>query len=115
MSVHTSLLSVIHIRDADVPFVSSAKILCVTLDSNLSVNNACKTLYIQIKLISSMRFLLITQATQTLVCRLVLSQIIVALYSQVLLSICQTNFKKVQNTGRLVCTAKNSGYIQSTL
>ena len=113
MSVHTSLLSVIHIRDADVPFVSSAKILYVTLDSNLSVNNTCKTLYIQI---SSMRCLLITQATQTLVCRLVLSQIIVALYSQVLLSICQTNFKTAQNTvARLVRTAKNSDYIQSTL
>ena len=32
MSVHTSLLSVIHIGDADVPLVSSVKNFGVTLD-----------------------------------------------------------------------------------
>ena len=37
MSVHSPLPSVIHIGDADVPFVSSVKNLGVTLDSNLSM------------------------------------------------------------------------------
>ena len=68
MSVHSPLPSVIHIRDADVPFVSSVKNLGVTLDLNLSmsqhISNTCKTTYIQIRHISSIRHLLTTQATQ---------------------------------------------------
>ena len=79
MSVHSPLLSVIRIGDADVPFVSSVKNLGVTLDSNLSmsqhVSNTCKAAYIQIRHISSIRHLLTTQATQTLVCSLVLSRL----------------------------------------
>ena len=67
MSVHSPLPSVIHI----VSFVSSVKNLGVTLDSNLSmsqhVSNTCKATYIQIRHISSIRHLLTTQATQTLV------------------------------------------------
>ena len=47
MSIHTSLPSVIHIEDADVPFVFSVIKLGVTLDSNRSksqhINNTCKT------------------------------------------------------------------------
>ena len=46
------LLSVIHIGDADAPFVSFVKKLGVTLDSNLSMprhmNTMCKTIYRQI-------------------------------------------------------------------
>ena len=38
MSVNSPLPSVIHIGDADVPFVSSVKNLGVTLDSNLSMS-----------------------------------------------------------------------------
>ena len=38
MSVHSPLPSVIHIGDADVPFVSSVKNFGVTLDSNLSMS-----------------------------------------------------------------------------
>ena len=38
MSVNCPLPSVIHIGDADVPFVSSVKNLGVTLDSNLSMS-----------------------------------------------------------------------------
>ena len=53
ISVHTSLLSVIHIGDTNIPFVSFLKNLGVTLDSNLSmsqhINNTCKTAYIQIR------------------------------------------------------------------
>ena len=71
MSVHSPLPSVIHIGDADVPFVSSVKNLGVTLDSNLSmsqhISNTCKAAYILIRHISSIRHLLTTQATQTLV------------------------------------------------
>ena len=59
MSIHTSLPSVIHIGYTDVPFVSSVKNLGVTLDSNLSmsqhINNTCKTAYVQIRHISSIR------------------------------------------------------------
>ena len=77
--VHSPLPSVIHIGDADVPFVSSVKNLGVTLDSNLSmsqdISNTCKAAYIQIRHVSSIRHLLTTQATQTLVCSLVLSRL----------------------------------------
>ena len=76
---NTSLPSVIHIGDTDVPFVSSLKNLGVTLDSNPSMsqhlNNTCKTAYIQIRHISSIRHLLTTQATQILVGSLVLSEL----------------------------------------
>ena len=80
MSVHSPMLSVIHIGDADVPFVSSVKNLGVTLDSNLSmsqhISNTCKAAYIQIRHISSIRHLnLTTQTTQTLVCSRVLSRL----------------------------------------
>ena len=53
LSVHSPLPSVIHIGDADVPFVSSVKNLGVTLDSNHSmsqhISNTCKAAYIQIR------------------------------------------------------------------
>ena len=79
MSVDSHLPSAIHIGHADVPFVSSVKNLGVTLDSNLSmsqqISNTCKAEYIQIRHISSIRHLLTTQATQTLVCSLVLSRL----------------------------------------
>ena len=62
MSVHSPLPSVIHIGDADVPFVSSVKNLGVTLDSNLSmsqhISNTCKAAYIQIRHVSSIWHLL---------------------------------------------------------
>ena len=79
MSAHSPLPSVIHIGDADIPFVSSVKIFCITLDSNLSmsqhISNTCKATYIPIRQISFIRHLLTTQATQTLVCSLVLSRL----------------------------------------
>ena len=66
MPVHSPLPSVIHIRDADVPFISSVKNLGVTLDLNLSmsqhISNTCKAPYIQIKHISSIWHFLTTQA-----------------------------------------------------
>ena len=79
ISVHSPLPCVIHIGDADVPFVSSVKNLGVTLDSNLSmfqhISNTCKAAYIQIRHISSIRHLLTNQTTQTLVRSLVLSRL----------------------------------------
>ena len=121
MSVHSPLPSVIHIGDADVPFVSSVKSLGVTLDSNLSmsqhISNTCKAAYIQIRHISSIRHLLTTQATQTLVCSLVLSRLD---YCNSLLSGCPQylldKLQKVQNAAaRLVCKAKKSDHIHPIL
>ena len=121
MSVHSPLPSVIHIGDADVPFVSSVKNLGVTLDSNLSmsqhISNTCKASYIQIRHISSIRHLLTTQATQTLVCSLVLSRLD---YCNSLLSGCPQylldKLQKVQNAAaRLVCKAKKSDHIHPIL
>ena len=121
MSVHSPLPSGIHIGDADVPFVSSVKNLGVTLDSNLSmsqhISNTCKAAYIQIRHISSIRRLLTTQATQTLVCSLVLSRLD---YCNSLLSGCPQylldKLQKVQNAAaRLVCKAKKSDHIHPIL
>ena len=121
MSIHTSLLSVIHIGDADVPFVSSVKNLSVTLDTNLSmsqhINNTCKTAYIQIRHISSIRHLLTTKVTQTLVRSLILSRLD---YCNFILSGCPQHLldtiQKVQNAAaRLVCKAKKSDRIKAIL
>ena len=117
MSVHCLLPSVIHIGDADVLFVSSVKNLGVTLDSNLSmsqhISNTCKAAYIKIRHIRSIRHLLTTQATQTLVCSLVLSRLD---YCNSLLSGCPQylldKLQKVQNAAaRLVYKAKKSDHI----
>ena len=121
MSVHSPLRSVIHIGDADVPFVSSVKKLGVTLDSNLSkpqhISNTCKAAYIQIRYIGSIRHLLTTQATQTLVCSLVLSRLD---YCNSLLSDCPQylldKLQKVQNAAaRLVGKANKSDHIHPIL
>ena len=121
MSVHSPLPSVIHIGDANVPFVSSVKNLSVTLDLNLSmsqhISNTCKAAYIQIRHISSIRHLLTTQATQTLVCSLVLSRLDCCNSS---LSGCPQylldKLQKVQNAAaRLVCKAKKSDHIHPIL
>ena len=121
MSVHSPLPSVIHIGDADVPFVSSVKNLGVTMNSNLSmsqhISNTCKAAYIQIRHISSVRHLLTIQATQTLVCSLVLSRLD---YCNSLLSGCPQylldKLQKVQNAAaRLVCKAKKSDHIHPIL
>ena len=113
--------TVIHIGDADVPFVSSVKNLGVTLDSNLSksqhISNTCKDAYIQIRHISSIRHLLTIQAAQTLVCCLVLSRLD---FCNSFLSGCPQylldKLQKVQNAAaRLVCKAKKSDHIHPIL
>ena len=121
MSVHSPLQSVIHIEDADVPFVSSVKNLGVTLASNLSmsqlISNTCKAAYIQIRHISSIRHLFTTQATQTLVCSLVLSRLD---YCNSLFSGCPQylldKLQKVQNAAaRLACKATKFDHIHPIL
>ena len=121
MSVHSPLPSVIHIGDADVPFVSSVKNLGVTLYSNLSksqhISNTCKAAYIQVRYIGSIRHLLTTQATQTLVCSLVLSRLD---YCNSLFSGCpQYLLDKLQKflnaAARLVCKANKSDHIHPIL
>ena len=92
-----------------------------TLDSYLSmsqhISNTCKAAYIQIKRISSIRHLLTTQATQTLVCCLVLSNLD---YCNSLLPGCPQylldKLQKVQNAAaRLVCKANKSDHIHPIL
>ena len=101
--------------------MSSVKNFGVTLDSNLSmsqhISNTCKAAYIQIRHISSIRHLLTTQATQTLVFSLVLSRLD---YCNSLLSGCPQylldKIQKVQNAAaRLVCKAKKSDHIHPIL
>ena len=78
MYIHSPLPSVIHIGDADFPFVSSVKNLNLTLDSNLSVlqhiSNTCKAAYIHIRHTCSIRYLLTSEAAQTFVSSLILSR-----------------------------------------
>ena len=108
ISVHSLLPSVIHVEDTNVPFVSSVKNLGVTLDSNLSMSqhiiNTCKAAYVQIRHIRSIRHLLTTQATQNLVCCLVLSRLD---YCNSLLSGCAQylldKLEKVQNAAEGLC------------
>ena len=82
-----------------------------------SQSNTCKAAYIQIRHISSIWHLLTTQATQTLVCSLVLSRLD---YCNSLLSGCPQylldKLQKVQNAAaRLVCKAKKSDHIHPIL
>ena len=121
MFVHSPLPSVSHIEDADVPFASSVKNLGVTLDSNLNmsqhISNTCKAAYIQIRHVSSIRHLLTTQTTQTLICSLAFSRVD---YCNSLLSGCpQYLLDKLQNVqnaaARLVRKAKKSDHIHSIL
>ena len=80
-------------------------------------SNACEAAYIQIRHISSLRHLLTTQATPTLVCSLVLSHLD---YCNSLLSGCPQclldKLRKVQNAAaRLVCKAMKSEHIHPIL
>ena len=122
MSVHSPLPSVIHIGDADVPFVLSVKNLGVTLDSNLSmsqhIGNTCKATYIQIRHISSIRHLT-TQATQTLVCSLVLSRLDYCNFAFRLPSVLTRQTSKSSECSSkacvTVCKAKKSDHIHPIL
>ena len=87
------------------------------LSMSQHISNTCKTSYIQIRQITSIRHLLATQATQTLVRSLVLSRLD---YCNSLLSGClQYLLDKRQNVqnaaARLVCKAKKSDHIHPIL
>ena len=121
MSTHSSLPSVNHIGNYVVPFVPSVKNLCVTLDQHLSmsqhVSNTRKTAYIQIRHISSIRHLLTTHETETLVCSLVLSRLD---YCNSVFAGCPMHLldklQKAQNAAaRFVCKAKKSDHIHPIL
>ena len=108
MSVHSPLPSVIHIGDADVPFVSSVINLGVTLDSNLSmsqhISNTCKAAY---------------HSSNPNPCMLS-CPLSLRLYCNSLLSGCPQylldKLQKVQNAAaRLVCKAKKSDHIHPIL
>ena len=80
-------------------------------------SNTCKAACIQIRHVSSIRDLLTTQATQTLVCSLVLSRLD---YCNSLLSGCPQylldKLQKVQNAvARLVCKANKAAHIHPIL
>ena len=88
----------------------------MNLSMSQHISNTCKAAYIQIRHMSSIRHLT-TQATQTLVCSLVLSRLD---YCNSLLSGCPQYFldklQKVQNAAaRLVCKAKKSDHIHPIL
>ena len=79
LSVNLSLPSSMCIGNSEVLFVSSVKNLGVTLDCNLNVIqhvlNICRSAYIELRQIGSIRHLLTAQATQTLVCAFILSRL----------------------------------------
>ena len=77
----------------------------------------CKAAYILIRHISSIRHLLTIQATQTLVCSLVLSRLDYCKLSAFRLpSVLTRQTSKVQNAAaRLVCKAKKSDHIHPIL
>ena len=76
---HSSLPASATISNTSVSFSSSVRSLGVTLDQNLSlqqhVSNICKSAYLELRRISSVRHYLSTDATKTLVCAFVLSKI----------------------------------------
>ena len=91
--------------------------MLMVLSMSQQISNTCKASYIHIRHISSIRHLPTTQATQTLVCSLVLSRLD---YCNSLLSGCPQYFldklQKVQNAAaRLVCKAKKSDHIHPIL
>ena len=79
LSVHFPLPSSMRIGNSEVLFVCSVKNLGVTLDCNLNMTqhvlNICRSAYIELRPIGSIRHLLSAQATQTLVCSFILSRL----------------------------------------
>ena len=69
---HPSLPTFLEIGNTTVPFSSSVRSLGVTLDPTLSfqqhISNVCRSAYLELRKISSVRHLLSAEATTTLVC-----------------------------------------------
>ena len=107
----------IQVGNADVPFSSSCRNLGFTVTDNMSldkhVTNICKSAYIELRRISSIRHYLTSQAAQTLVCAYVLSKLD---YCSALLSGCPEyildKFQKVQNSAaRLIFKARKRDHV----
>ena len=118
LSVNFPLPPSMRIGNSEVLFVSSVKNLGVTLDCNLNMTkhvlNICRSAYIELRQIGSIRHLLTAQATQTLLCAFILSHLD---YFNCLLAGCQQflidRFLKVQNAAaRLICRTKKLDHVQ---
>ncbi|KAK7098126.1 hypothetical protein V1264_002486 [Littorina saxatilis] len=76
---HPSLPASLTVNELPISFSPSVRSLGVTLDPTLSfqkhISNICKSAYLELRKISSVRHYLTTDATKTLVCSLVLSKI----------------------------------------
>ena len=121
LSVNFPLPSSMRIGNSEVLFVSSVKIIGVTLDCNLNMTqhvlNICRSAYIELRQIGSIRHLLTAQATQTLVYAFILSRLD---YCNCLLAGCPQflidRLQKVQNAAaRLICRAKKLDHVQPIL
>ena len=121
LSVNFPLPSSMRIGNSEVLFVSSEKNLGVTLDCNLNMTqhvlNICRSAYIELRQIGSIRHLLTAQATQTLICVFILSRFY---YCNCLFAGCPQflidRLQKVQNAAaRLICRAKKLDHVQPIL
>ena len=76
---HPSLPTFLEIGNTTVPFSSSVRSLGVTLDPTLSfqqhISNVCRSAYLELRKISSVRHLLSAEATTTLVCAFIFSKL----------------------------------------
>ena len=76
---HPSLPTFLEIGSTTLPFSSSVRSLGVTLDPTLSfqqhISNVCRSVYLEIRTISSVRHLLSAEATTTLVCASIFSKL----------------------------------------
>ena len=118
---HPSLPSSITINDSIVSVSSSVRSLGVVLDQNLSfekqVSNICKIAYLELRRISSIRHLLTTDATKTLICAFVLSRLD---YCNSLLAgvpkYLVDRLQRIQNNAaRLVCRASKFDHVSPLL
>jgi hypothetical protein len=109
------------IENASISFSQSVKNLGVVLEHDLSMKkqvlSVCRAAYMEIRRIGSVRHLLSTEATKTLVCAFVLSRLD---YANSLLSGCPQylldKLQRVQNTGaRLVAKTKRKDHISPVL
>ena len=120
-SLTSPLPQSIMVQNTEIAFSSHVKNLGVTLDCNLSMNshvaNTCKSAYIELRRISSIRHLLTREAANTLVCAFVLSKLD---YGNALLCGCPLylldRLQKVQNSAaRLVAKVKKSDHVTPIL
>ena len=120
-SVSDALPTSIQVDGTCIHFSQSVKSLGVTLDNTLSMHlhvlNICRSAYAELRRISSVRHVLTTEATKTLVCSFVLSRLD---YCNSLLSGCPHyllhRMQRVQNNAaRLVLKARKSDHVTPLL